>query len=358
MKKQSIFLAALCFIVPAISFASIDINLKYGAQGTEVKELQEFLIDKGFLTGQATGNFFTLTKKAVIAYQTSVDLPATGFVGPMTREKINPELVVDTTAEVQETGTVTPPTKKDTATALQNQIDALLTQLRQLNDKVKTQTSVQQQTQTTLEQTQTTLQQTQQSVQQIQQNTTPIVVTPPPAPAPVPPPEVKKEFLIVGPFDNPTTLEKGVYRNGAYCVSNYTGFPYESSKVPQCSFTIFYTENGEKKDGVPITISSDDGYFYTIYDNTRIKGNPLTAVSIKGSTSGECTILRDYEHPNCVSFQYVPTSKDVVTRTTGQNEVSDFITRTITVSAMGISRTATFYTRFGEWSRLASTTPQ
>ncbi len=151
-------------------FASIDINLKYGARGTEVTELQEFLVDKGFLSGQATGNFFTLTRKAVTAYQSSVGLPNTGFVGILTRNKINTELSTadasSTQAEVIETGTTTQPTNT-------NQLAILNQQIAELNKKLEEQKQIQQQTQNTL-------QQTQQNVQQIQQNTTPAPYVPPP----------------------------------------------------------------------------------------------------------------------------------------------------------------------------------
>lgn len=99
----------LVFGTLSSAFASIDKNLKYGQRDDEVTELQEFLIDKGFLTGQATGNFYALTRKAVVAYQSSIRLPATGFVGPMTRAEINKELDVFTAssdqAEIRETGT-------------------------------------------------------------------------------------------------------------------------------------------------------------------------------------------------------------------------------------------------------------
>lgn len=79
-------------LIPSLSLASIDANLRYGAKGTQVTELQKFLINKGFLSGQASGSFFSLTQKAVAAYQKSISLPTTGFVGPMTRVKINEEL--------------------------------------------------------------------------------------------------------------------------------------------------------------------------------------------------------------------------------------------------------------------------
>lgn len=101
-------------MVPGIALASIDLNLKYGSRGGEVTELQEFLIDKGFLLGQSSGNFFSLTRRAVIAYQSSVGLPATGYVGPMTRTKINDDLsqsnAPSISAEITETGTTTSPT--------------------------------------------------------------------------------------------------------------------------------------------------------------------------------------------------------------------------------------------------------
>lgn len=111
MKKLHIALLVASFIVPSISFASIDTNLKYGSRGVAVTELQDFLIAKGFLSGQTSGNFFSLTRKAVVAYQASVGLPATGYVGPMTRSKINDDLSTANapavSAEITETGTTT-----------------------------------------------------------------------------------------------------------------------------------------------------------------------------------------------------------------------------------------------------------
>jgi len=121
MKKLYIALLSVFFITPSISLASIDTNLKYGSRGAAVSELQEFLIDKGFLLGQTSGNFFSLTRKAVVAYQASVGLPATGFVGAMTRAKINAELAQDntsaTSAELTETVTTTT-TQSNTAPSL------------------------------------------------------------------------------------------------------------------------------------------------------------------------------------------------------------------------------------------------
>lgn len=109
MKKIIIALALL--FVPLIASASIDMNLYYGIHNKpEVQELQEFLIDKGFLTGQATGNFYSLTLKAVKTYQESVGIPKTGYVGTLTRKSINDTLTADlqdsNNEALQETGSV------------------------------------------------------------------------------------------------------------------------------------------------------------------------------------------------------------------------------------------------------------
>ncbi len=112
MKKY--YIGFLVFaITPAFTFASIDTNLKYGSKGQEVIELQEFLISHNFLKGTPTGNFYSLTRNAVIAYQKSINVTASGFVGPLTRAQINSALAsqgaISNNAEVAETKKVTPP---------------------------------------------------------------------------------------------------------------------------------------------------------------------------------------------------------------------------------------------------------
>ncbi len=66
--------------------------LSVGSTGAEVVALQSWLVSQGFLTmpaGVAEGYFGSLTKAAVVAYQTSVGLPNTGYVGPLTVAKLN-----------------------------------------------------------------------------------------------------------------------------------------------------------------------------------------------------------------------------------------------------------------------------
>ena len=67
--------------------ATISQNLTLGATGADVINLQNILIEQGFLIvppGVSLGYFGQLTKDAVVAYQSANGLPATGFVGPLT----------------------------------------------------------------------------------------------------------------------------------------------------------------------------------------------------------------------------------------------------------------------------------
>lgn len=96
MKKilvSSIVAAALGFA--SLAGAAFMTNLTVGSTGADVAALQTWLIGKGFSipsisSGAATPGYFgQQTKAAVIAYQASVGLPNTGFVGPLTRGILN-----------------------------------------------------------------------------------------------------------------------------------------------------------------------------------------------------------------------------------------------------------------------------
>lgn len=106
MKIKYLTIGVLLLLSSQAVFASIDRNLKYGQRHSSINELQEFLIDKGFLNVQSSGYFGLLTLKAVQKYQSSTGIPSTGFVGVITREKINKEIAIllapSTQAEAQE----------------------------------------------------------------------------------------------------------------------------------------------------------------------------------------------------------------------------------------------------------------
>lgn len=67
-------------------------NLRRGSEGIDVTELQTLLTQEGLYGGPIIGYFGPLTSKAVKAYQLKNGLPATGFVGPLTRAQLNIDL--------------------------------------------------------------------------------------------------------------------------------------------------------------------------------------------------------------------------------------------------------------------------
>ncbi len=74
---------------------SFAVNLYQGLENNaETKRLQEFLISKGYLAaGFNTGNYFSLTVKAVKAYQTTKGItPVSGYFGPLTRAAVNADI--------------------------------------------------------------------------------------------------------------------------------------------------------------------------------------------------------------------------------------------------------------------------
>lgn len=74
------------------SSATFSKNLRVGNTGSDVVALQTWLEAQGFLTmpvGVAKGIYGPATKAAVIRYQKSVGISATGTVGPLTRARLN-----------------------------------------------------------------------------------------------------------------------------------------------------------------------------------------------------------------------------------------------------------------------------
>lgn len=122
MKIIKIVVTTSMFLIGVTSsvFASIDKNLKYGQRDKEVMELQEFLIDIGLLKSLPSNFFGLLTLKAVKAYQASAGLSPTGFVGTLTREKINKEIADEVAssnqAEKDETSVATTTVTSQVAT--------------------------------------------------------------------------------------------------------------------------------------------------------------------------------------------------------------------------------------------------
>jgi len=185
MKKSLLFILVLAAILlwqTAKADNLFSKNLYFGIQkDSDVIKLQEFLTSEGVYSGPITGNFFSLTLKAVKDYQTREGIsPAAGYFGPLTKAKVNAKLSIQLQESenqaVAETGSTTAPvvqpkTTNDIANTVQSQLDALLQQVALLQQQLQTQQQTQQsvqnlQTQVT-QQTQT-IQQQQQTQQQIQ----------------------------------------------------------------------------------------------------------------------------------------------------------------------------------------------
>lgn len=84
-------------------------DLWFGATGESVNQLQQVLIDAGYLhIALPTGWFGPMTQAAVKLYQAAHGVPATGYVGPLTRGVLNlgvvPAPVVETTSTTTTTG--------------------------------------------------------------------------------------------------------------------------------------------------------------------------------------------------------------------------------------------------------------
>lgn len=93
--KAAIIALAIVAVGASTANAAFSTNLTVGSTGADVSALQSWLISKGFSipsisSGAATPGYFgSQTKAAVVAYQASVGLPSTGFVGPLTRGILN-----------------------------------------------------------------------------------------------------------------------------------------------------------------------------------------------------------------------------------------------------------------------------
>jgi len=256
MKKSLLFIFVLVTIFSWQTAKAENLftkNLYFGIQkDSEVTKLQEFLTSEGVYSGPITGNFFSLTLKAVKDYQTREGIsPAAGYFGPLTRNKANEillaQLGVSNAQAIKETGSEPIiPIIKSTSDSLQEQIDALLNQINLLNQQLTTQKQTEQnikdlQTQV-VEQT-LIIQQQQTILGAIQQNTTP---TPTPTPPPPPPPAPKELVILRGGWTDLTTFSGGqiIHSSSTRAVSSITG-------------EVWYTEN------VSLAVKQGDRYLGT-----------------------------------------------------------------------------------------------
>ena len=96
IKQIVLSLLLVLFIAPSVvSAATFNHNLVQGTTGTDVSELQQFLIDEGVYTGSVNAYFGLTTTKAVIAFQRLEKIyPANGNFGPTTRAHANIDITL------------------------------------------------------------------------------------------------------------------------------------------------------------------------------------------------------------------------------------------------------------------------
>jgi hypothetical protein len=97
--KAAIFALALTVTVGASAQGYMfNNNLRQGARGADVSALQAVLVSEGHLMVSPTGFFGSLTRAAVMKYQTAKGIsPVSGFVGPLTRGVLNSSVAVTPT---------------------------------------------------------------------------------------------------------------------------------------------------------------------------------------------------------------------------------------------------------------------
>lgn len=108
MKKYILLVIGILFFTESALAGSFTFsnNLSLGSRGTDVSELQTFLISNGYDIPSVSsrvvskGYFGVQTKSAVIKYQASQNLPTTGFVGSLTRAKLNGGVVNNSSLKI------------------------------------------------------------------------------------------------------------------------------------------------------------------------------------------------------------------------------------------------------------------
>jgi len=90
MKNPLLIISFLAVpFVASATIVSFDRDLYFGMRASvDVTALQQFLTDQRVYTGPITGNFFSLTKAGVQAFQKREKIFTTGYVGKLTRARI------------------------------------------------------------------------------------------------------------------------------------------------------------------------------------------------------------------------------------------------------------------------------
>ena len=113
----------------AIAGGTVDTftTLRKGDVSNDVKEMQERLIELGYLSGEADGNFGTATSEAVYAFQKANGLTRDGIAGASTLSKLYSATAVQATPTATPAPTVTTLKKGDVNQAVKEMQERLIT---------------------------------------------------------------------------------------------------------------------------------------------------------------------------------------------------------------------------------------
>lgn len=132
--KQILIATVLFFGLSSVASAyTFNTDLTYGSVGADVTALQQFLTDQGNYSGPVTGNFYSLTRQALISFQVQKGItPSLGYFGPITRSVVNSlsSNVVDNSTSTDEV------VLSPNVNSLQAQLDALLNEVAQLQARL------------------------------------------------------------------------------------------------------------------------------------------------------------------------------------------------------------------------------
>ena len=128
-------------ILPGGLMVALTKTLKLGSQNSEVKALQQALAtDKTiYPEGKATGYYGPATTNAIKRFQKKYGIEPVGFVGPLTRKKLN-EIYGTKTAQTSSgtsTGSVGATTPAVSGTTKAQQIQTIQTLINQLLEQIK-----------------------------------------------------------------------------------------------------------------------------------------------------------------------------------------------------------------------------
>lgn len=152
MKKIIVAIVIGFFVsIQAASAAEFNKNLGYGIKNnSDVSKLQEFLTEEGLYSGPITGNFFSLTLKAVKSFQAREQIsPVSGFFGNLTRNKVNTiiesdlvESNLDFNSEGNTPAIVEASTTTDVVNKLSEQVEVIKSQNKILQEQLDKQSEI------------------------------------------------------------------------------------------------------------------------------------------------------------------------------------------------------------------------